>query len=108
MLEEHPSVLGVLSGHLHLTGVSHHGPVPQIVFAGTASFPHDIGLFTVSRTAITVEALRLPSNLLVPETNIHGAQRHGVDFTDGEHPSYTSYLMGNSDERAVVIPRAAD
>lgn len=108
ILEEHPSVLGVLSGHLHLTGVSHHNPVPQVVFAGTASFPHDMGLFTVSRTAITVEALRLPSNLLVPETNIHGAQRHGVDFTDTEHPSYTSYLMGNGDERAVVISRAAD
>jgi hypothetical protein len=107
LLEGQPSVVAILSGHLHLTGMASHHGIPQIVFAGTASFPHDIGLVSVWPRAITVEALRLPSNLLVPETNIHGVQRHGRDYTDDEHPTYTQYLMGNSDERLFSIPREA-
>ncbi len=105
ILDAHPSVIAIVSGHLHLTGMSLHGRVPQIVFAGTASYPHDVGLFTVSQSTITVQAIRLPSHLLVPETNIHGLQRHGIDFTDDDHSSYTQYLMGNADERRFTIER---
>ncbi|HSQ76017.1 MAG TPA: metallophosphoesterase [Bacteroidota bacterium] len=107
IIEAHPSVIAVTSGHLHLTGMSLHGRVPQIVFAGTASYPHDVGLFTVSASTVTVEAIRLPSHLLVPETNIHGMQRHGIDFTDEDHPSYTRYLMGTADERRFTIERSS-
>ena len=106
LLEEHPSVIAILSGHLHLTGMTRQQGMAQIVFAGTASYPHDLGLFTVSQSAITVEALRLPSDLLVPETNIHGAKRHGIDYTDGDHRAYTQYLMGNSQERIFTLPRS--
>ena len=103
LLEEHPSVLAILSGHLHLTGMARHQGVPQIVFAGSASYPHDVGLVTVSDRTIMVEAIRLPSDLLVPETNIHGKLRHGIDYTDREHPSYTEYLMGNREERVIRL-----
>ena len=104
VLANHPSVVAIVSGHLHLTGMARHHGMAQIVFAGTASYPHDVGLFTVSRSTITVEAIRLPSDLLVPETNIHGAKRHGVDYVDEDHPTYTQYLMGNSQERLFALP----
>lgn len=103
ILEAQPSVIAVTSGHLHLTGCSMPGRIPPIVFAGTASYPHDVGLFTVSRNSITVEAIRLPSDLLVPATNIHGMKRHRVDFTDADHPTWTQYLMGNADERLFTL-----
>ncbi len=102
ILDAHSSVIAVTSGHLHLTGMSLHGRVPQIVFAGTASYPHDVGLFTVAESTVTVEAVRLPSHLLVPETNIHGMQRHGIDFTDPDHPSYTHSVMGHVEERRFI------
>jgi len=105
LLEEHPSVIAILSGHLHLTGTARQAAIPQVVFSGTASYPHDVGLYTVWQSVIRIEAIRLPSDLLVPETNIHGATRHGVDYVDREHPTYTQYLMGNSDERLISIRR---
>jgi len=103
LLEGHPSVNAVLSGHLHLTGIARKTAIPQVVFSGTASYPHDVGLYTVYRDVVRVEAIRLPSDLLVPETNIHGATRHGVDYVDRDHPTYTQYLMGNCDERLFSI-----
>jgi hypothetical protein len=50
-----------------------------------------------------VEVVRLPSNLMAPATNIHGAGRHGVDYTDASHADYTSYLMGSASERRFTI-----
>ena len=49
--------------------------------------------------SIETQVIRLPSHLLVPETNIHGSRRHGHDFTDAQHAEYTSYLSGGPGER---------
>jgi len=105
LLERQPSVLAILSGHLHLTGMARHDRIAQVVFAGTASYPHDVGLVSVTRTKVMFEAVRLPSDLLVPETNIHGMKRHGIDYTDGDHPTYTEYLMGTREERRFTVER---
>ena len=75
---------------------------PADCLCRTVSYPHDVGLFTVAESTVTVEAVRLPSHLLVPETNIHGMQRHGIDFTDADHPSYTHSVMGNVEERRFI------
>jgi hypothetical protein len=53
---------------------------------------------------LRTQLLRLPSDLLVPSTNIHGAHRYGRDFTDATHPDYTGYLMGSAAEREVLVP----
>ena len=69
-----------------------------------ASYPHDMALFSVYDDRVDVEVVRLPSDLLTPETNIHGAVRFGKDFTDRLHADYTSYIMGNPSERRFSIP----
>jgi 3',5'-cyclic AMP phosphodiesterase CpdA len=96
-------VRAVLSGHLHLTGKVQSGKVHHVSISGTASYPHDIAMYAVFPDRIEAEVLRLPSDLLVPETNIHGARRHKRDFTDSLHPDYSSYLMGTPAERRWMI-----
>lgn len=96
-------VRAVLSGHLHLTGKVQHGKVHHVSIAGTASYPHDIALYSVFPNRIEAEVIRLPYDLLVPETNIHGARRHKRDFTDTTHTDYSSYLMGTPSERRWTI-----
>ena len=97
-------VVAVLSGHLHLSGTVWSDGVAHIDVCGTASYPHDIALHTVYRNCLRTQLLRLPSDLLVPSTNIHGAHRYGRDFTDATHPDYTGYLMGSAAEREVLVP----
>ena len=92
-------VLAVLSGHLHITGSVVKDGIHHISIAGLASYPHDIALYSVFSDRIEVEVIRVPSDLLMPVTNIHGARRHKKDFTDSTHPSYTQYIMGNENER---------
>ncbi len=98
------NVKAVLSGHLHITGSVVKDGIRHISIAGLASYPHDIALYSVFSDRIEVEVIRIPSNLLVPETNIHGARRHNKDYTDSTHPSYTQYIMGNENERRFSIP----
>ena len=98
------NVKAVLSGHLHITGSVVKEGIHHISISGLASYPHDIALYSVFSDRIDVEVIRVPSNLLVPETNIHGAGRHKKDFTDNIHPSYTQYIMGNENERRFSIP----
>jgi hypothetical protein len=97
-------VLAVLSGHLHLSGVAVHRTIYQVVTSGLASYPHDMAIYSVYTDRIDVEFIQAPSDLLTPSTNIHGASRFGHDFTDDQHPEYTSYLMGNASERRFSIP----
>ena len=97
-------VLAVLSGHLHLTGVVNIGNVAHISLSGLASYPHDMAMYSVYSNRVEMEVLRVPSDLLVPSTNIHGAARFGKDFTDSTHHDYTSYLMGNALERKFILP----
>ena len=96
-------VLAVLSGHLHITGVSITDGIHHITIAGLASYPHDIALYSVFSDRIDVEVIRIPSDLLMPVTNIHGTGRHKKDFVDRTHPSYTQYIMGNEKERNFSI-----
>lgn len=97
-------VVAVLSGHLHLSGAVWDQGVAHIEVCGTASYPHDVAVHTVYANCLETRFVRLPSDLLVPSTNIHGAHRFGRDFTDAGHPDYTSYLMGNASERLLRIP----
>lgn len=97
-------VLAVLSGHLHISGMIIDQSIHHIVLAGLASYPHDMAIYSVYKGRIDVELIRVPSDLLQPETNIHGAKRFGLDYTDALHPDYTSYIMGNSGERRFSIP----
>jgi hypothetical protein len=97
-------VRAVLSGHLHFTGSVVKEGIHHISIAGLASYPHDIALYSVFNDRIDVEVIRIRSDLLMPETNIHGAGRHKKDFTDKTHPSYTQYIMGNENERKFSIP----
>ncbi len=96
-------IRAVLSGHLHLTGKVQRGKVHHVSISGTASYPHDMALYSVFPGRIEAEVVRLPSDLLAPETNIHGARRHKRDFTDTTHPDYSSYLMGTPAERRWTI-----
>lgn len=97
-------VLAVLSGHLHITGVVKVNSIYHVSIAGLASYPHDMAVYSVYKDRIETEVIRVPSDLLEPSTNIHGAKRFGFDFTDELHPDYTSYIMGNQSERRFAIP----
>ena len=63
----------VLSGHLHLTGKIQLNQVHHVSISGTASYPHDVAMYSVFPDRIEAEVIRLPSDLLEPATNIHGA-----------------------------------
>ncbi len=102
--EESDSVLAVLSGHLHITGCVVRKGIHHLVASGPASFPHDIVHFSVFEDRIDVEVIQLPSDLWRPETDIHGAFRHGRDYTDRRHRRPIDYVRGNQDERQFSIP----
>ncbi len=94
----------IISGHLHLTGATKQGGVWQLVTAGTASFPHDYPVVTVTPQSIEVEVRGLPAGLHAPSTNLHGAPRYRKDYTDPAHPAPAAYLRGNAVERRFSIP----
>lgn len=98
------SIVAVLSGHLHLTGVVQRNGVYHVSIAGTASYPCDVASFEVYPDRIRMQVLGLPASLVTPETNIHGTRRHGIDYTDTSHPTPEAYVMGNADERTVDMP----
>ena len=98
------SILAVLSGHLHLTGVVFDRSICHISISGTASYPSDFAIYSVFKDRIEVEVTPVPENLLTPETNIHGLSRHGKDFTDDEHPTPIEYIKGSPEERTFAIP----
>ena len=106
--KEADSVLAVLSGHIHITGLVVQKGIHHLIASGPASFPHDIVHFSVYLDRIDVEVIQLPSNLWQPDTNIHGAARHGRDFTDRQHPTPLAYIQGNPDERRFSIPVSGD
>ncbi|MEA1951826.1 MAG: metallophosphoesterase [Planctomycetota bacterium] len=102
------SVVAVLSGHLHLSGVIEHkvpghGGFYQIVTSGTASYPSDFASYDVFPDRIHVQMHSLPEGLLEPTTNIHGKHRHGIDYTDATHRTHEAYIRGNAEERMFDI-----
>lgn len=98
------SVIAVLSGHLHLTGVVQRKNIFHVSIAGTASYPCDYALYSVFPDRIEVTVRQLPAKLVTPRTNIHGKPRHREDFVDGNHKTPWQYVAGRADERAFTIP----
>jgi len=98
------SVIAVLSGHLHLTGVVQRKGIFHISISGTASYPCDYALYRVFADRIEVTVRQLPAELVTPGTNIHGKPRHQQDFSDGRHKTPWQYVAGRADERAFTIP----
>jgi hypothetical protein len=107
LVEAHSdSVVAVLSGHLHLTGVARRNGIVHVSIAGTASYPCDYALYKVFADRIEATIRQLPARLVTPRTNIHGKPRHPRDYVDGQHPTPWQYVAGRADERAFTIPLA--
>lgn len=105
LVEAHSdSVIAVLSGHLHLTGVVQRKGIFHISIAGTASYPCDYALYTVFANRIEVTVRQLPARLVTPKTNIHGKPRYPRDFVDARHTTPRQYVAGRPDERAFTMP----
>ena len=104
LVDQHAkSIVAVLSGHLHLTGVVTRNGVHHVSISGTASYPCDFASYDVFPDRIQLRVHSLPEKLLTPKTNIHGRPRHKIDYTDSGHPTHESYIKGNPSERAVDI-----
>ncbi|MCX7426480.1 MAG: metallophosphoesterase [Planctomycetia bacterium] len=105
LIEEHrDTVIAVLSGHLHLTGMKRQGEIFHISIAGTASYPCDIAMYEVFPDRIEVAVRQLPATLAKSDPSIHGEARHGRDFTDSDHRTAEEYQRGRPDERRFTIP----
>jgi len=94
----------VISGHLHLTGMTERNGIKHLSTAGTASFPHDYALLEITNDEIQVEVRNLPEDLHEPASNIHGPPRYPEGYTDEAHSSHQTYLSGNAAERSFTIP----
>ena len=105
LVEQHAdSVVAVLSGHLHLTGLVCRQSIFHITVAGIASYPSDYGLYSIYEDRIEFEAKQLPAELLDTTSDLHGAHRRGSDVVDDTHPTHAEYVMGTYDERRFAIP----
>jgi Calcineurin-like phosphoesterase len=108
LLEEHAdTMIAVLSGHLHLTGVKSQRDILHVSLAGTASYPSDgAAVYEVFPDRIEVAVKQLPEKLARTEPSIHGRGRHGKDFTDSEHRTAEEYQCGLAEERRFKTPLA--
>jgi hypothetical protein len=97
------SVIAVLSGHLHLTGVVQRNGIYHVSISGTASYPCDYADYEVFNDRIRVRVHSLPQELLTPGTNIHGKPRYKLNYTDADHPTHELYIHGNRAERDFEI-----
>jgi hypothetical protein len=105
MVEQHSdTVIAVLSGHLHLTGVTQRNGIYHISVSGTASYPCDFAYYAVFSDRIRVRIYSLPKELVTPDTDIHGRPRWATDYTDATHSTHRTYVAGNASERAFDIP----
>ncbi len=104
----HKVIVAVLSGHLHLTAIRRDEGICHILASGTGGYPADIAFCEIYEDRFKVQIRSLPDHLQNREANIHGRPRHGVDYTDSEHPDHHSYLFGNADEREAIIPLPTD
>ncbi len=100
LVDQHAkSIVAVLSGHLHLTGVVTRNGVHHVSICGTASYPCDFASYDVYSDRIRLRVHGLPQQLSTPDTNIHGSPRHAIDYTDAAHSTHESYIKGNPSER---------
>ena len=94
----------VISGHLHLTGMTERKGIKHLSTAGTASFPHDYALLEITNDDIQIEVCNLPEYLHEPASNIHGPPRYPEGYTDEAHFSHQTYVCGAAAERSFKIP----
>lgn len=90
-------IIAVLCGHIHITGTRVVDGVHHIMPAGTAGYPADFAAFDVFADRMEVSMQRPPADLIGDPSagNIHGARRHGIDYTDTAH--------GTPEERRFTI-----
>lgn len=98
-------VVAVLSGHIHITGSRVVDGVRHIMPSGTAGYPADMASFDVFDDRVEVQMHSAPADLIGDPSagNIHGARRHGINYTDADHVDHERYLLGNPDERQFTI-----
>ena len=98
-------IIAVLTGHLHMTGVRQMDGIYHITPSGTAGYPADFASYDVFADRIEVRMHRAPDHLHGDAAggDIHGVRRHGVDFTDADHPDHERYVSGNPEERHFAI-----
>jgi len=108
LVDQHSdTVIAVLSGHLHLTGMKMRRGVCHFVLSGTASYPSDgAAVFEVFPDRVRVVVRQLPQELARSAPSIHGKPRHEQDHVDAEHDSAEKYQCGAPAERAFTIPLA--
>ena len=64
LIEEHrDTVIAVLSGHLHLTGMKQQREIYHVSIAGTASYPCDFAVYDVFPDRMEVAVKQLPDEL---------------------------------------------
>lgn len=106
LVEQHSdTVIAVLSGHLHLTGMKMRVGICHFSLSGTASYPSDgAAVFEVFADRIRVAVRQLPGDLARSAPSIHGRPRHERDYVDAEHDSAEKYQCGAAAERDFTIP----
>jgi hypothetical protein len=106
LVDQHAeTVIAVLSGHLHLTGMRMRKDVCHFSLCGTASSPADgAAVFEVFPDRVSVGVARLPEDLRRSEPSIHGRPRHERDYVDAGHGSAETYQDGTAEERRFSIP----
>ena len=97
------TVVAVIHGHLHLTGVVIEDGIYHISPAGTASYPCHWAHYTVYRDRIDVRMYQVAKDLVTPAMNIHGIPRYKHGFTDSTHKTAEEYVCGTKAEQQFTI-----
>lgn len=99
-------VIGVLSGHVHVNAIIPRDGITHVVPVGAAGYPAAFGIVDVYPDRAEVVLQNLPDSLLPPRNlgNIHGRDRHEIDYTDALHPEHEIYLRGTNQEHRVTLP----
>ena len=106
LVEQHAdTVIAVLSGHLHLTGMNTSKGICHFCLSGTASYPSDgAASFAVFPDRLEVSVKQLPEELAHATTSLHGRPRHDQDHVDADHTSAEAYQCGTPAERGFALP----
>ncbi len=106
VVEEHANtVIAVLSGHLHLTGMKMKAGICHLSLSGSASYPADgAAVFQVFPDRVCVAVKQLPEELARSAPSIHGKPRHPQDFVDADHATGEAYQAGTAGERTFTLP----
>ena len=97
--------IAFLCGHIHITGAREQGGVYHVMPSGTGSYPADFASLDVYADRVDVRMHRCPEQWTGNQAgNIHGKQRHGIDYTDEAHPTHELYVAGTPEEREFSIP----